>query len=386
MQSTSLQQGGRKREGDMKRAWSAIIPLFVVAACGRCLAATAQWTPQQANEWYRTQPWLVGCNFSPSSAINQLEMWQPDTFDLPTIDRELGWAQDLGFNTVRVFLHNLLWKQDAQGFVRRMDQFLEVAQKHHIKPLFVLLDSVWDPDPRLGKQHEPKKGLHNSGWVQAPGRELLTHPDRWGEVEEYVKGVVGHFKNDPRIVGWDVFNEPDNTNIPAYVKQEPANKKELSLELLKKVFAWCREVDPSQPLTCGVWIGTWGDPDKLSPMERVQLEQSDVISFHSYAPLEEMKQAVQNLRRYNRPLFCTEYMARPRGSTFQTILPYLKEQKVAAYNWGFVAGKTNTIYPWDSWEHPYASEPKVWFHDIFRPDGTPFDPKEVAFIKQVTRQ
>jgi hypothetical protein len=370
----------------MKAPLQKIALLLVVLAFGWARGATTQWTPRQANDWYRNQPWLVGCNFSPSTAINQLEMWQAETFDLPTIDRELGWAEDLGFNTIRVFLHNLLWKQDAPGFLQRMDQFLHVADKHHIKVLFVLLDSVWDPNPQLGKQREPKKGLHNSGWVQAPGKEILTQPDQWGEVEQYVKGVVSHFKNDPRIIGWDVFNEPDNLNTPAYVKQEPPRKKELSLELLKKEFGWCREADPSQPLTCGVWIGTWADPNKLSLMERVQLEQSDVISFHSYAPLQEMKQAVQNLRRYDRPLFCTEYMARPRGSTFQTILPYLKEQKVAAYNWGFVAGKTNTIYPWDSWEKPYPSEPKVWFHDIFRPDGTPFDPKEVAFIKQITRQ
>src|SRR5690348_7355397 len=153
---------------------SALLPLI-------CPAATSQWSEQQANDWYRNQPWLVGCNFSPSTAINQLEMWQADTFDLPTIDRELGWAQDLGFNTVRVFLHNLLWKQDSAGFTQRIDRFLEVADKHHIRVLFVLLDSVWDPYPHLGKQREPKPGLHNSGWVQAPGAEILTDRSRWGE-------------------------------------------------------------------------------------------------------------------------------------------------------------------------------------------------------------
>src|SRR5690348_3811733 len=151
----------------MKREFRKISTLLMVFACGWAQGGTTQWTPQQANEWYRNQPWLLGCNFSPSTAINQLEMWQADTFDLPTIDKELGWAQDLGFNTIRVFLHNLLWKQDAAGFTDRMNRFLEVADKHHIKVLFVLLDSVWDPNPQLGRQREPKKGLHNSGWVQA---------------------------------------------------------------------------------------------------------------------------------------------------------------------------------------------------------------------------
>jgi len=259
-----------------------------------------------------------------------------------------------------------------------------VADKHHIRVLFVLLDSVWDPYPHLGKQREPKPGLHNSGWVQAPGAEILTDRSRWGEVEDYVKGVAGHFKNDRRVLGWDLFNEPDNLNRPAYIAKEPPHKQELSLELFKLVIEWARSADPSQPLTSGVWVGNWPDPTKLSPMEQVQLNQMDVISFHNYSPLPEMKLAVEHLRRYNRPLLCTEYMARPRGSTFQTILPYLKEQRIAAYNWGFVAGKTNTIYPWDSWEKPYAGEPKVWFHDIFRADGTPYNPQEVQFIKRIT--
>lgn len=362
-----------------------LVPIFLLlVVCSLCPAATKRWTPEQANDWYKNQPWPVGCNFIPSTAINELEMWQADTFDLPTIDKELGWAEGLGFNTVRVFLHNLLWKQDADGLLKRMDQFLDVADKHHIKVLFVLFDSCWDPYPKFGKQREPKQGLHNSGWVQAPGKEILEDRSQWGELESYVGGVVRHFKNDQRILGWDIFNEPDNTNNNSYGSQEPPNKVALSLELLKEDFNWCRYADPSQPLTTGVWKGTWGDPKKLSPMEREQLENSDVISFHNYAPLPVMREAIEHLRRYDRPLFCTEYMARPQGSTFATILPYLKEQKVAAYNWGFVSGKTNTIYPWDSWQHPYASEPAVWFHDIFRSDGSPYRPEETQKIKEIT--
>jgi hypothetical protein len=360
---------------------SAVLLLLIVSVCP---AATKRWTPEEANDWYKNQPWPVGCNFIPSTAINELEMWQADTFDLPTIDKELGLAEGLGFNTVRVFLHNLLWKQDADGFLKRMDQFLDTADKHHIKVLFVLFDSCWDPFPKLGKQREPKQGLHNSGWVQAPGKEILADRSRWGELEAYVGGVVGHFKNDPRILGWDVFNEPDNTNDSSYGSQEPKDKVALSLELLKEDFKWCRYANPSQPLTSGVWKGTWGDPKRLSPMEREQLEHSDVISFHNYAPLPVMREAVEHLRRYDRPLLCTEYMARPKGSTFDSIPPYLKDQKVAAYNWGFVSGKTNTIYPWDSWQHAYESEPPVWFHDIFRSDGSPYHPEETQRIKEIT--
>ena len=342
------------------------------------------WPAEKANAWYRSLPWLVGCNFSPSTAINQLEMFQADTFDLATIDRELGWAEQLGLTSVRVFLHNLLWEQDSKGFLQRLEKFLDTADKHHIGVMFVLLDACWDPFPKLGPQRAPKPHLHNSGWMQAPGREILSNPARHDELKPYITGVIGHFRNDKRIHFWDIFNEPDNNNTPAYVKQEPPNKAVLSTMLIKKAYAWAREANPSQPITSGVWMGNWGDPAKLSPIDKFMLEQSDIITFHNYAKLDDLKQCVQNLRRYDRPIICTEYMARPAGSRFDPNLRYMKEQKVGAYNWGFVAGKTQTIYPWDTWTKTYTAEPPVWFHDIFRPDGTPFDAKEVQFIKSVT--
>ena len=342
------------------------------------------WPVAKAEGWGREHPWLVGCNFAPSTAINQLEMWQADTFDLPTIDRELGWAEGLGFNSVRVFLHHLLWEQDSQGFLERIDQFLAVADRHKIGVMFVLFDGVWDPFPHSGKQHAPRPGLHNSGWVQSPGLVILKNPDRHDELKDYVTGVIGRFRADRRVHAWDLFNEPDNPNRSSYGRFEPANKPELALALLKKEFAWARSADPSQPLTAGVWVGDLTNPDRLTPINRFMLEQSDVISFHNYKPLPEMKRDVESLKRYGRPLLCTEYMARPAGSKFDPILAYLKSEHVAAYNWGFVAGKTQTIYPWDSWKKPYADEPPVWFHDIFRPDGTPYSSQEVEYIRGVT--
>ena len=375
----------------MKTPTLLALPAVIATLALLCPAALARerWTADRANAWQRDTPWLVGCNYGPAYAINQLEMWQAETFDPAAIDRELSWAEGLGFNSVRVFLHHLLWEQDSQGFLGRMDKFLEVADKHHIGVMFVLFDSVWDPNPKLGRQHPPVQGRHNSGWVQSPGAADLANAARHKLLEEYVRGVVGRFKDDKRVHAWDVWNEPDNMNGNSYgpgnLKQEPANKHEMVLPLLGKTFEWARAADASQPLTSGLWLGDHkADPAKLIPIEKVQIERSDVISFHSYGKLDDMKQWVENLRRYGRPLVCTEYMARPMGSTFQAILPYLKEQKIGAYNWGFVAGKTNTIYPWDSWQKPYAAEPKVWFHDIFRTDGTPFDPKEVDFIRGVT--
>jgi hypothetical protein len=346
--------------------------------------AQEPWSSERANYWYAHRGWLVGCNFTPSTAINQLEMWQSDTFDPVTIDRELGWAQGIGFNSVRVFLHHLLWQEDSKGFLKRMDQFLDIAHKHHIGVTFVIFDSCWNPFPHLGKQPEPKPFVHNSGWVQSPGHEVLDQPETFSELKPYVQGLIGHFRNDPRIDIWDVFNEPDNDNNSSYGKLELKNKNDMALILLQETFDWAREMKPTQPLTSAVWMGNWADKDQLSSMERVQLQNSDVISFHNYSPLPELEKCVENLRRYHRPIICTEYMARPVGSTFDPNLKYLHDQNVGAYNWGFVSGKTQTIYPWDSWKKNYTGEPPVWFHDIFRPNGVPYDAKEIKFIKNVT--
>ena len=362
---------------------TAIVIILSFLAIG--ITASAQpWPAKQANDWYAQQPFLVGSNFIPSTAINQLEMWQADTFDLPTIDRELGFAEGLGMNTMRVFLHNLLWQQDSQGFLQRMDQFLQVADKHHIRITFVIFDSVWDPYPKLGKQREPRPHVHNFGWVQSPGADMLQNPSRWNtQLKPYVEGVIGHFRDDKRVLMWDLMNEPDNNN-PPYKGKELSRKVQPSLNLLQKEWNWARHANPSQPLTSGVWKDDWSSDQKLSQMARFQLQNSDVITFHSYGPPDEMRSRIQSLQRFGRPIICTEYMARPMGSTFQTTLPILKQAHVGAYNWGFVSGKSQTIYPWDSWKKPYTAEPPVWFHDIFRKDGTPFDAQEVALIRQLT--
>jgi hypothetical protein len=365
------------------RIWVAVM---LILGLGACLQAEPQqrWTEKAANDWYRKQPWLVGSNYIPATAINQLEMWQADTFDSKRIDLELGWAEAIGLNTMRVFLHDLPWQQDAQGFRTRIDTFLQIANKHHIKPLFVLFDSCWDPDPRLGKQHEPRPGIHNSGWVQSPGAKALQEAVEYPRLEAYVEGVVGAFATDERVLGWDVWNEPDGTNQGSYEKLEPKNKVALVLELLPKVFDWARDAHPRQPLTSGVWKGRWSAPEKLDPVEKIQIERSDIISFHSYDKPGEFEKRIIWLQPYHRPILCTEYMARGNGSTFQGSLPVAKKYHVAAINWGLVAGKTQTYLPWDSWQHPYTDrEPAVWFHEIFRNDGTPYQLREVHFIRDI---
>ena len=367
---------------------SLLIGMSLVTLVTNSASARDRWTEAEANAWYAEQPWLVGCNFNPSTAINQLEMWQADSFDEATIDRELGWAEDLGFNSVRVYLHNLPWEQDSEGFLKRIDRFLTIADSHGIGAILVPLDAVWDPQPKLGKQRAPRPHVHNSGWVQAPGADILGDPARHDELKPYIVGLISHFREDKRIHAWDVFNEPENTNVRSYgaegLKTEIPNKVEMSMILLDKVFRWARSANPSQPLTAAVWQGPWPTHEGMTPIEKIMIEQSDIISFHNYGGLDHVRPRVEQLRRYHRPIFCTEYMARPNGSRFDPVLRYFKEQKIAAYNWGFVAGKTQTQYPWDSWQRKYTGEPEVWFHEILRPDGSPYLKEEVNFIKKLT--
>jgi hypothetical protein len=367
----------------MKLKLALVLGLAILETASVWGQGRPRWTEKQANDWYAKQPWLVGANFIPSDAINEFEMFQASTFNPALNDKELGLGESIGMNTMRVFLQDQLWQQDPEGFKKRLDTFLSIAAKHHIRPLLVLFDSCWETDPHLGPQHPPIPGIHNSGWVQSPGKRELLDRSYEPKLKAYVEGVVGAFANDDRILGWDVWNEPDNqggdvkADVPAKVKRVD--------ELLPKAFAWARAAHPSQPLTSGVWVGNWSDPAKESATTKIQLAESDVISFHNYGWPEEFEARIKELQSRHRPIICTEYMARGAGSTFDGSLPIAKKYNVGAINWGLVAGKTQTYLPWDSWKRPYVLiEPTVWFHEVFRQDDTPYRQHEVDLIRQLT--
>jgi hypothetical protein len=343
---------------------------------------SSRWSPDRANNWYQKQNWPVGANYITSNAINQLEMFAPDTYDPRQIDLELGWARSGGFNAVRVFLHDLLWAQDHRGFQDRLAQFVSIAASHGIKPLFVLFDSCWDPFPQTGPQPAPRPGIHNSRWVQSPGAEHLDDRGYTRTLRSYVTGVINQFRNDDRVLAWDLWNEPDNPSRH-YRSVERQDKLELVADLLPQVFGWARSVDPHQPLTSAVWHGHWADPGRRTTISSIQLDNSDVITFHSYAEPATFEYRIAELVPQRRPILCTEYMARTLGSTVNGILPIAKRHNVGAFNWGLVAGKTQTYFPWDSWEHPHTTMPEVWFHDLLQPDGRPFQADELQTIRQL---
>lgn len=351
-----------------------ILLLFCVACCMTGFSQVRQdsdsadrWTEQKANEWYKGKDWLRGCNFQPSTAINQLEMWQEETFDPETIDRELGWAENIGMNCMRVYLHHAAWQVDRKGFKSRIGKYLDIAQKHKISTIFVFFDDCWNVSYAAGKQPEPKPGVHNSGWVQDPGDLIYEQPQLVDTLELYVKDILKTFKKDKRIVFWDLYNEAGNQG-----------HGEKSFPLLRKVFQWGRNVNPSQPLSSGVWNSG------LKEMNAFILSHSDIISYHDYRDSLSHQATIDSLKAYNRPMICTEYMNRRDKSYFQTIMPMLKRNNIGAINWGCVAGKTNTIFAWDE-PAPDGKEPKIWFHDIFRKDGTPFSQSEIDCIIKLTK-
>ena len=373
-----------------------------------------RWSEERIWKWYDEQPWLVGTNFITSSSINQLEFWQEETFDLELIDKELELSASIGMNTHRVFLHDLLWDQDSIGFLNRIDKFLGVSEKHGIKTMLVFFDDVWHPIPKLGKQPEPIPHIHNSGWVQSPGVKILTDTLSHYKLEPYVKGVVNKFANDPRVLAWDLYNEPGQYNgaprvskervyeiyknigidltedeFPDYYRHgmEPENpeKKVYTLSLLKKIVKWVREVNPSQPITTAIYEWSddhWATIENLSDLDQFIINSSDIISYHDYGDKQGAINRIEGLKKYNRPIICSEYIAREHKSTFKDIFPLFKENKIGAYNWGFVSGKTNTIYPWKSWDSTYTGPPKKWHHDLFYENGEPFSVDEIELIKE----
>ena len=347
-----------------------------------------QWPAERAMDWHAEQPWLVGCNFIPSTAVNQLEMWQAETYDAETIGRELGWARQLGFNTLRVYLHDLVWHHDPDGFAGRIEHFLGIAARHGMRVLFVLFDDCHRPEPSIGVQPLPVPGVHNSGWKHSPGRKLVLqfHDGTAAAAEkarlrEYVQGVLSRFGDDKRVLMWDVYNEPGQ-----------GDKGDKSHTLLQLAWTWAQEARPSQPLTACL-DGARGERNLA-----LNAARSDVITFHCYSGGALEETIIRHKESSSgRPIVCTEYMARELGTTFQFSLPIFRKHRVGCYNWGLVAGKSQTHWNWKSTGRLEAlreqgavlkpgepiPEPGLWFHDIFRVDGTPFDQGEVDFIRSV---
>jgi len=325
------------------------------------------WPAARAWEWYRDRPWIVGCNYIPRTASNQLEMWQQDTFDPDTIAQELDLAAGIGLNTVRIFLHDVAWRCDDTGLTSRLDEVLDLAADRRIRAIVVLFDGVWTNRAHPGPQPDPIPGIHNSTWLQSPHPKHVIDPMTWAPLERYVTGIIERFDDDDRILMWDLYNEPGNEGLIGN-----------ALPFLQAVFGWARSTDATQPLTASLW--NW--EERFDELNRYQIAASDIITFHTYESVAAVRTLIEDLFQNDKPLVCTEYMARTMDSRFETHMPLFKDAGIGCLNWGLVSGRTQTIYPWDS--DRGSPEPETWFHDIFRPDGTAYDAAELRLIRDLT--
>ncbi len=375
---------------------------FAQVAAVQPVEIPGHWSAERANQYYTKFSWRIGCNYIPATAINQIEMWQAESFDPRTIEKELDRAQNLGFNLLRVFLHELVWATDEKGLYDRMDQFLKITDQRGMVVDFVLFDDCHHPLGKMGPQPLPVPGYHNSGWLNSPTRDVAqryaagkSDAREAAQLKGYVQATLRRFKNDQRVFMWELYNEPGRGRGLAGSMEGAAGDAwgDKSAKLLLDAWKWAREVAPSQPI-CSTAEGCVGPAN----LEIARLN-SDIASFHCYAAPAKLGKVCQRYAATGRPAICTEVLKRPE-STVQGCYPVLKQHHIGAVGWGFVSGKTGTIWPWDSRKGKDVDqlraagkvikpgdafpEPKEWFHDLYRMDGTPFDQKEIDFIQQLT--
>ena len=333
-----------------------------------------RWSEEKANEWYASQPWPVGCVYMPSYGGTPVEIWGKEYFKPEVVDSELALAEDLGFNAIRLFLCDVVWQEDPKGFMERLEETVRLADKHGMRILMTFFTNGGTiKNPYTGPQPQPVPGVHNSVWMSSPGKDVVNNPEKWPVIERYLKQVMKRYRNDPRILAWCLYNEPEHT--------DGFN----TLSFIKEVYRWAREVNPSQPLTspmCAL-------PDARSynkPISDFICANSDIISFHCYDDIDRTRQFVDYALQFGRPVLCSEWMARTRGSDYPSILPLFKEKKIGSFSYGLVNGKQQCQYPWnkmvDGKPVPFTEEPELWFHDLFRPDHSPYDAEEIRFIKE----
>lgn len=353
-----------------------------------------RWTAAEANAWWDARRWVCGCNFLPSSAVNFLEMWHQETFDLPTIERELGWAAEIGFNAIRVNLHPLVWQHDRDGLLGRLDTLMGVAARLGIDTVPCLFDDCGfgGAEPSYGSQPDPIPGVHNSRAVAAPGRRVVMDHGARAGLADYVRDIVRSFRSDDRILFWDIYNEPGNRMEfnDAGFSRFPLELEPHSQSLMEDAFGWVRAEAPNQPLSVAAWTTPLPGEDAhpyQTEIDRSALLHSDIVTFHAYWKAAQVARFIDYLSVIGRPMLCTEWMARAVDSRIEDQLHMFHDRGVGCFQWGLVRGRTQTHLPWPAdlvRAHGGAADRDVWFHDVLYEDGRAYDSKEIETIRSLT--
>lgn len=352
-----------------------------------------RWSIEKAKTWWDETGWICGFNFLPSSAVNFLEMWHKDTFDPATIERELGWASDLGFNALRVNLHYLVWKHDSQGLLQRLDWLMATADSLGLRTVPCFFDDCGFGgfEPEYGPQPDPVPDVHNSRAVASPGRAALLDGSDWVGYEEYVRTIVRAFASDARVLFWDLYNEPGNRMVFTRNGSETHRPdfSDRSLALMQDSFVWARTEAPAQPLSVAAWVtplpGSNDDPYQTE-IDQAALSLSDIVTFHAYWDSANVQRFIAHLSELGRPMLCTEWMARPVGSKIEDQLAVFQSSNVGCFQWGLVKGRTQTYLPWPAdlvAQHGGVADRSVWFHDLVDENGEAYDPNEAAYLRRL---
>ncbi len=346
-----------------------------------------RWTRERAWEWYNSRPWIRGCNFMPSDCANRIDMWQEYGFEehFSTADRELSWAEELGFNSMRIILEFDVWDMEHDAFMAHLERYLDLLDRHGMNAMLVLGNDCSVPKAfwkraTMGEQHYDN-GYHGGKKVSPHGAlgELSYHtidvPELRERYDGFVREIITKYARDERVLVWNLWNEPGN------------NRGDLSLSYLEHVFEIAREIDPVQPLCADCFCDFYSEGSVIG--ERAY-ELSDIISYHNYNDFNDNIAILERMRLEDRPMLNTEWLHRIQKNRVEEMYPLMYLEKIAAYNWGFVAGKYQTYEPWNGvWEKLEAGadlDVTLWQHDLLRPSGRPYDPREIKLIKEYNKR
>lgn len=299
--------------------------------------------------------------------------------------------QDIGLNSVRMFLPFNVWYHERDKFIDRLKRFLDELSDKGITMMPVLFNDCVgfgrpkDITPSLPcGWHEYEIG-HHGGHKENPftGETRRTGWIYWDEpewrpvMEEYLRAIISEFKDDSRIYAWDLWNEPGNSN-----------RHDMSIHYLKRSFEIARECNPIQPLTAGVWsypddFGINPESD-VEPIQRLALNESDIVTFHQYESIERVKHVVNRLKQEGRPMLNTEWLNRVLDNMVQDNLPLYHDEHIGSYSWGLVAGKSQHFLPWDELWKKRNLPLNRWQHDLFDTYHTPYDRDELVLMRKLS--
>ena len=345
----------------------------------------------EIKKWYESLPWLRGSNFLPSNVINRLDMYQSYKSDehLRVSDIELDLHEKIGFNTVRLWLDFDCYYLEKEKYLEILEEYISLCDKHHQLVMLVLAheeDLPYDTfkAKELGEQRKYYNHFNRDYpqyYEMAPRKKHYLEFDETRDLFlEMIDVVVNKYKNDKRIIAWNIYNEPGITI---------GNR---AIPLLELLFDKVRKINPIQPLSADIWRDVDENGIPYSPEERKALELSDFISFHSYNKYPSFTKKIEALEKHNRPIIVTEWLQRINHNNVEDIYPYLAKKRIGAYCWGFVEGDTFTNEPWENlWKEieinpNYDYDFSKWQHNLFRRNLHPYIPKEIELIKKINEK